>query len=103
PATRPGDVDLKRSKVYVHTFITRFGHEHGIGGRLAGGNLQLGEATAAGKFVFDMAGQPEARKFLKIAGDESESAREKINETMHGQSVLDIRRFPQATFDVASA
>jgi polyisoprenoid-binding protein YceI len=106
PAKRPGDVDIKRSRVYAHTGITRFGHEHGFAGRLVEGNLQLGAATNAGKLVFDtasLADDPAARKLLKVRGDEDASTRKKVDETMHGGSVLDVRRFPQATFDVKAA
>ena len=106
PPPRPGDVNLERSRVFVHTGAKGFGHEHGIAGQLTGGNLQLGADKNAGKLTFDMASfadEPEARTFLGIRSDEDPANRRKINSTMHGGSVLDVKQFPQATFEVNSA
>ncbi len=106
PPRRPGDVNLERSRVFVHTGAKGFGHEHGIAGQLTGGNLQLGADKNAGKLTFDMASfadEPEARTFLGIRSDEDPANRRKINSTMQGGSVLDVKQFPQATFEVNSA
>ena len=92
--------------MFVHTGAKGLGHEHGIAGQLTGGNLQLGADKNAGKLTFDMASladEPEARTFLSIRGDESPANRRKINSTMQGGSVLDVKQFPQATFEVNSA
>src|SRR5262245_36999189 len=60
----------------------------------------------AGKLVFDMdsfdADSPEARRYVHVPGQESSADRKKINETMRGPEVLDVKRFPDATFSIAS-
>jgi YceI-like domain len=107
PAPRPGDVMIERSRVYVHTGVaTRIGHEHGIAGELASGNLQLGAMANAGKLVFDMssfADEPEARTLLNIKGDEDAETRKKVNESMHGASQLNVNKYPHAVFDIRAA
>jgi len=106
PPHRPGHVDVERSRVFVHTAAKGLGHEHGIVGHLADGHLELGAEKNAGKLTFDMASfadEPQARTFLGIRGDEDPANRRKINSTMRGGSVLDVKQFPQATFEVDSA
>jgi hypothetical protein len=60
----------------------------------------------AGKMVFDMAAcdadTPEAHRYLKLAGQFSSDERRQINETMRGRAVLDVQRFPDATYMVTA-
>jgi len=104
---KPGQIDLKRSSIYVHVDKTGLGHEHGIEGKVKSGALQLGARSDAGSIVFDMtsftADTDRARKYVGLEGSTSESTREKVNKNMRGADVLDIEKYPTATFAVVSA
>jgi hypothetical protein len=103
----PGDINLAVSRVYTFVDKTGLGHPHAIEGKLASGNLQLGAESAAGQIVFEMtsfdADTPAARRYLGLSGLTDESTRAKVNDNMRGPDVLDVRRYPQAIFVVASA
>jgi hypothetical protein len=107
PAPRPGDVDLANSRVFTFVGATGFGHEHGIEGRLASGNLQLGANQNAGELVFDMrsfdADTPAGRKYVGLQGESDESTRKQVNDNMLGTEVLNVAKFPTAKFDIQSA
>jgi polyisoprenoid-binding protein YceI len=44
-----------------------------------------------------------ARRYLGLSGTTDQSTRSKVNANMKGADVLNVRQFPRATFDVASA
>src|SRR5262249_36310581 len=100
-ATQDYKVDIESSRVYVLVgSATRLGHRHGVEGRLQSGSISLG---AGGELVFDMksfqAGTKEAGNkvglgSLKISANEAK----KVNAAMHGADVLDVEKFPTATY-----
>ncbi|MGQ0636391.1 MAG: YceI family protein [Planctomycetaceae bacterium] len=107
PALKPGDIDVERSRVYVHVAKKKLGHEHAVEGRVKSGRLRLDGAKDAGTIEFDMASLTadgeEARKTVGLKGEVAAATREKVNETMRGLSVLDVENHPTATFVVASS
>ncbi len=87
------------SRVYAKvTSATRLGHNHGIEGRLASGEVTLG---GPGVLVFDMtsftADTPQARQYVGLADQLSASDAAKVSANMRGGDVLDVGRYPQAT------
>lgn len=102
-----GDVDTDRSRVYVYVGKTGLGHEHGIEGRIAAGNLTLGASDNAGRIVFDMPSfdgdTQAARKYVGLEGTTDASTRREVTANMLGSAVLDVRKFPTAVFQVKSA
>jgi polyisoprenoid-binding protein YceI len=104
---QPGQIDLKRSSIYVHVDKTGLGHEHGIEGRIKSGAIQLGARSSAGSIEFDMtsftADTDRARKYVGLDGNTPESTRDKVNKNMLGADVLDVARFPTARFSIVSA
>jgi polyisoprenoid-binding protein YceI len=107
PAAKPGQIDLKRSQIYVYVDKTRLGHEHGIEGKIKSGNLQLGATAGAGKIEFDMtsflADTDRARKYVGLEGSTPESRRKKVEQTMLGEDVLNVAKYPTATWTISSA
>jgi polyisoprenoid-binding protein YceI len=107
PAEGADEVSLELSRVYIFVGKTGLGHEHGIEGRLRSGWIRLGAAENAGEFVFDMpsfdADTNAARRYLGLAGSTDASTRRQVNDNMKGAGVLDVRRFPTATFRIRSA
>ena len=107
-SAQPGDVNVRVSRVFTFVDKTGLGHQHAIEGNLAAGSrLQLGADSEAGRLVFDMrsfdADTPTARRYLGLSGDTDASTRSKVNANMKGRDVLNVQRYPQATFDVGSA
>ncbi len=105
---RPGDVDVASSRVYI--FVGKsglIGHEHAVEGKLRSGAIQFGANRNAGQLVFDMnsfdADTPAARRFLGLEGETDQSTRRQVNDNMLGSAVLDVKRFPTATFTIESA
>tara|TARA_R110002111_G_scaffold144910_2_gene211262 strand:+ start:115755 stop:116420 length:666 start_codon:yes stop_codon:yes gene_type:complete len=102
-----GEIDTKTSRVYTFVGKTGFGHEHAVIGEIKAGTLNLGARSNAGKIVFDMttwkADTAEARKYIGLNGMTSASTQKDVNANMLGSSVLDVRNYPTATFDIASA
>ena len=102
-----GEIDVEQSRIYVFVGKTGFGHEHGVVGKVRSGSLRLNEAKNAGSIVFDMttfvADTTEARTFLGLKGETSESTRVQVSENMRGAAVLDVVKFPTATFKINSA
>jgi polyisoprenoid-binding protein YceI len=97
-------VDVANSHVYARVnAATRLGHSHGIIGNLASGNLTLG---GTGELVFDMttfvADGPDARKAVGLDPNFSASDAQKVNANMRGADVLDVAKFPRATYKIAS-
>lgn len=103
----PGEVNLASSRVYVFVGKTGLGHEHAVVGHIKKGTVQLGAQRGAGQIVFDMttfrADTEDARKFLGLSGTTDDSTRQKVNANMLGSSVLDVQRYPTATFDIDSS
>lgn len=104
---RPADVQTKASRVYVFVDKTGLGHQHGVEATLNASSLVLGAAENAGQLVFDMtsfsADTPAARKYVGLSGTTDQGTRDAVNENMKGTAVLNVSRFPTATFDVTSA
>ncbi len=103
---KPGDIDLKRSRVFVKVGKTGLGHEHGVTGQFKGGHVELNVAEEAGEMVFDMtsfvADTTEARRYVGLKGETDASTAHKVTANMTGADVLDVRRFPTATFQISS-
>jgi polyisoprenoid-binding protein YceI len=105
-------VDTKASKVFVKVgSATRLGHAHGVEGRVKSGKLTLGRApgrdAGSGTLVFDMASftadTPEARKRVGLEKKHmSSNEAKKVTAAMRGRDVLDVERYPTATFDVTT-
>lgn len=103
----PGDVNVQVSRVYTFVDKTGLGHQHAIEGKLVSGSLLLGAESSAGKLVFDMrsfdADTATARRYIGLSGPTDAATRSKVNANMKGSDVLNVQRYPQATFDVHSA
>ncbi|MEZ6086998.1 MAG: YceI family protein [Pirellulaceae bacterium] len=103
----PADVQTKASRVYVFVDKTGLGHQHGVEAMLGDSTLRLGATNNAGQLVFDMASfradTAAARKYVGLSGTTDESTRAAVDENMKGSAVLDVSRYPTATFDVTSA
>lgn len=96
-------IDVADSRVYVRVgSATRLGHRHAVEGKLKSGTISLG---AGGQLVFDMssfqADTPEARKRVGLGGAKvSANEAKKVNNTMRGADVLDVEKFPTATYKI---
>jgi polyisoprenoid-binding protein YceI len=101
------EVDLKTSRVYVLVDKTGLGHQHGVTGNLKSGSLTLGAKADAGQIVFDMpsfiADTDAGRKYVGLEGQKDANTQKKVTETMLSPNVLDVKKFPTATFDIDSA
>ena len=99
-----GDVNLPSSRVYVFVGKTGFGHEHGVVGQIKQGRINLDARRDAGSLVFDMASfaadTPDARKFVGLQTPTDASTQQQVNANMRGSAVLDIARFPTASFSI---
>ncbi len=95
------------SRIYTYVGKTGFGHEHAVEGKIKQGHLNLGSRSNAGKIVFDMtswrADTPQARKYIGLSGSTSASTQKDVNANMLGTAVLDVRKYPTATFEINSA
>jgi hypothetical protein len=100
----PGDVYLPSSRVYAFVGKTGFGHEHGVIGQLKEGRIDLSGAREPGNLVFDMstfaADTPEARKFVGLQNQTDASTQQQVNTNMRGSEVLDVAKFPSASFRI---
>jgi polyisoprenoid-binding protein YceI len=107
PALQPGDIDVERSRIYVHVGKKKLGHEHAVAGRVKSGRLRLDAAKDAGVIEFDMAAftadADDTRKVVGLKGEIAESTRAKVSETMRGPEVLDVEKHPTARFRIASS
>jgi hypothetical protein len=83
---------------------TGFGHEHGVVGKIKQGRINLAAAHDAGSLAFDMtsfaADTPEARKFVGLEGATDASTQQQVNANMIGPDVLDVARYPTASFKI---
>jgi len=102
-----GRVETGSSRVYVFVDKTGLGHQHGVEAKLLASNLILGAHHNAGTLVFDMtsfdADTDTARRYVGLGGTTDASTRKAVNENMKGAYVLDVRRYPTATYQVDSA
>jgi polyisoprenoid-binding protein YceI len=100
----PGDVYLPSSRVYAFVGKTGFGHEHGVIGQLKQGRIDLSGAREPGSLIFDVssfaADTPEARKFVGLPNQTDASTQQQVNANMRGSEVLDVARFPSASFTI---
>jgi polyisoprenoid-binding protein YceI len=97
-------VDTGASRVYVKVgSATRLGHVHGVEGRLASGKVTPG---GAGELVFDMksfvADTAAARQYVGLPASFSGSDAQKVTANMQSGDVLDVNRFPQATYTITA-
>jgi polyisoprenoid-binding protein YceI len=97
--------DTAASRLYVKVAASgRLGHDHGVRGLLDSGTITLGGAGtlvfAMGKFAADTA---ESRQYVGLSGTVSAGDRQKATANMIGPYVLDVARFPTATYEMASA
>ncbi|MBL8814130.1 MAG: YceI family protein [Planctomycetaceae bacterium] len=103
----PTQVSVAQSRVYTFVGKTGFGHDHGVEGKLKSGNLRLGATEDAGELVFDMtsfdADTDAARRYVGLNGSTDASTRQQVNANMRGDTILAVRRYPTATFAIASA
>jgi polyisoprenoid-binding protein YceI len=99
------EVDVEASRIYVKVgTTTRLGHAHGVEGKLKSGKLTFG---GEGELVFDMASftadTADARKRLGLEDKKvTETEAKTVTETMRGERVLDVDKYPTATFQIAS-
>lgn len=105
PTYSPGQVNLESSRAYVFVGKTGFGHEHGVAGLLKQGALNLEAGT--GRLIFDMASfqadSDVARQYVGLSGSTDVSTKQQVNANMHGAKVLDVGKYPTATFLLESS
>jgi polyisoprenoid-binding protein YceI len=106
-AQQPGQLDIQRSRAYVRIGATGLGHEHGAEGRLKSGVLALGANMNAGELVFDMTTfvteTAASRAYVGLGGGADSSTAAKVTANMLGNEVLDVARYPVATFRIRSS
>ena len=104
---KPADVQTQASRVYVFVDKTGLGHQHGVEAKLSASHLILGAEQQAGTLVFDMtsfsADTAAARKYVGLSGTTDASTRGAVNTNMRGAAVLNVRKYPTATFEIESA
>ena len=99
----PGHVNVEFSRLYI--FVDKsgaIGHQHAVEGKLQSGNVKL-SGSMPGNLIFDMnsfdADTDAARKYLGLEGSTEDSTRKQVNANMRGNTILDVKRYPQATFE----
>ncbi len=101
-----GDVHVANSRVYIRVEKTGLGHVHGVVGMLSSGHIALDADQNAGQLVFDttsfLADVAYARKYLGVEGETAADTQREVTANMLGPDVLDVKKFPTATFDVGS-
>lgn len=106
-APAEGEIDTKSSRVYIYVGKVGLGHEHAIVGQIKTGAIYFGAKSDAGEIVFDMptfvADTAAARKYLGLTGTTAASTAKEVTTNMRGADVLDVRKYPTATFKIASA
>lgn len=97
-------LDTEASRVFIKVGAERYGHIHGVQGRLAQGDVTLG---GKGELVFDMstftADLPEARDYFQLTKKVSASDQKKTTANMLGRDVLDVAHHPRAVLAITSA
>lgn len=99
------EVDTARSRVYIKVgSTTRLGHVHGVQGQLASGKITLG---GPGQLVFAMqtfaSDTAEARRYVGLTGSISASDQQKTTANMLSSDVLDVGRYPTASYTIRTA
>jgi polyisoprenoid-binding protein YceI len=106
PQLEPGQIDIEQSRVYVHVYKTGLGHEHGVEGQLKSGWVSLPATKNAGEIIFDMASfsadTDAARRVVGLEGTTDANTRVEVTHNMLGPDVLDVKKFPTATFKINS-
>lgn len=101
------EINVEASRVYIYVGKVGLGHEHAVAGRMKSGSIHLGARSKAGQIVIDMptfaADTTEAREYLGLEGTTSASRQKEVTANMLGTDVLDVRKFPTATFQIVSA
>ncbi len=81
---------------------TNMGSKH----ELKSGRLQLGANQNIGEIVIDMssfsADTDEARRYVGLDGSTDPGTRKEVDNNMLGPDVLDVQKYPTATFKVSS-
>ena len=107
PTFQPSDIQTEVSRVYVFVEKSGLGHQHGVEAKLSASTLVLGATVNAGKLVFDMtsfnADTPRARKYVGLSGTTDDDTRSAVNSNMKSEAILNVSRYPTATYEVASA
>jgi polyisoprenoid-binding protein YceI len=107
PTVSPIYVDGEASHAYIKVGKTGFGHEHGVTGKISRGFLRLGAEREAGSLEFDMASfvadTKDARQYVGLAGETDANTAKQVTDNMRGAAVLDVQRYPSATYVVKSA
>ncbi len=106
PQIKSGDLELETSRVYVRVGKVGLGHEHSASCKLKSSTLHLNQPDSTGsygKLVFDMtsfeADSDASRKYVGLEGSTDEATRKQVNENLLGKEVLDVEKFPTATFE----
>lgn len=93
-------VSRAESRIWVRVDPVRIGHAHGVEGTLSG----QWAWSKGGTITFDLASMradtPAARKEVGLTGAISDSDRQATTKNMLGADVLDVARFPTATFQI---
>lgn len=102
-----GEIDVQSSRVYIFVGKVGLGHEHAIIGQVKSGSVQLGATSEAGEIVIDMptfaADTAAARKYLGLSGTTATATQKEVTSNMLGAAVLNVQKYPTATFNIASA
>jgi polyisoprenoid-binding protein YceI len=76
-------------------------------GLIKQGTLQLGAEQSGGQLLFDMASfqvdTDAARQYVGLSGTTDDSTKQKTKANMRGSSVLNIRKYPTASFTLESS
>jgi hypothetical protein len=96
------DADLENSRVYLKVASSgRLGHAHGVAGRLESGWIRPG---GGGELVFAMrtfiTDTPDARRYVGLTAPVKPADQRKSTANMLGPDVLDVQRYPRATFKI---
>ncbi|MCE9605509.1 MAG: YceI family protein [Planctomycetia bacterium] len=106
-ALQPGQVDVQRSKAYAFVAARGLGHEHGVEGRVASGTIRLGVAQQAGELTFDLKSfvcdTADSRGYVGVKGTTDESTQQQTTANMISAAVLDVAKFPTATYLIRSS
>lgn len=90
-----GKIDGARSTITVHEyksgFLSAFGHDHEIQAP-----IESGEVKGVDRPSLEL--RVAARKLRVLGPEASEKTRAQIQETMEGDKVLDVTRFPEIRF-----
>ena len=101
-----GEIHRDGSRAYIFVGKTGLGHEHAVVGQIKQGAVRLDGSGNHGEIVFAMdtfvADTDAARKYIGLEGTKDASTQQQVTANMLGPDVLDVRRFPTATFAIKS-